>query len=148
MLVATSRSCVAPQYRSLEHPASAADELPLPEQMHLMEGRGELLGGVAVLEHLPDLGVLFPSLAVRHWHGGTSRLTPASSSSPQEGRAEQSRGNLGKYFFWGGKGNREMELVGDEVGEDMSKLKVFVGETVMSILSGANWLCTLLPIRP
>lgn len=45
-----------------------------------------------------------------------------------------------------GKGNREIELVGDEVGEDMSK--VFVGETVMSALSGANWLCNLLPIRP
>lgn len=35
----------------------------------------------------------------------------------------------------GEKGNREIELVGDEVGEDRSKLKVFVGETVMSTLS-------------
>lgn len=87
----------------------------------------------AVLEHLPGIGVLFLPLAVRRRIGGILSdlpLFPLLHSKAVQNKVE---GIL--VSILGEKGNREIELVGDEVGGDMSKLKVFVGETVMSTLS-------------
>ena len=76
---------------------------------------------VAVLEHLLGFSDLFLSLAVSHRDGEKSFVwPPAFSSSLQQGRAEQSRGDPGEYS--GEEGKRDGiggGWGGDEDGEDM-----------------------------